>query len=167
MGTVYAQAIRKEIPPSVANSMNMAGDKGIGTRTSKARISTITAAKVGVSVGGAFKKAGAIAATVTPEVRKAAKRKGVGISARNLHWFALGTADRWTGVVRVRQRGKTVGHTLNGKRIRFTGKISVQKWGGFVQRGAASAEQAAISAARQKLAERIADEQLAAIKGTR
>jgi hypothetical protein len=151
MATVTAKAIRNYVPASLAASVNMASDKGIGSRNSKPKISTIQGAKAGVSVGSAYKSASKFT------VVNRGKRKGVGISARNLHWFAMGTADRWTGSKRNRSK---VGprRISTGKPVHFTGRIDKAKWGGFVQRGAEAAKGPALEAARQQMEKMIAAE---------
>jgi hypothetical protein len=49
-------------------------------------------------------------------------RPGVGIDARNVHWWFLGTKERYTGTKRSR-----TGRKDTGKRKRFTGKMSPQE----------------------------------------
>lgn len=151
MATVTAKAIRAYVPASIARSVNMASDKGIGSRTSRAKMSTIQAAKAGVSVGAAYKNSQRFS------VSNRGGRPGVGISARNEHWFALGTADRWTGSKRNRSKYGPR-RILTGSRAHFTGRIDKAKFGGFVPRGAAAAKMPAIEAARQKMDSMIAKE---------
>lgn len=153
MATVTAKAIRAYVPASLAKSTMMASDKGIGSRNSKAKISTIQGAKAGVAVGSAYSK-------VPPLKRQGSgKRRGVGISARNLHWFALGTSERWTGSKRVglnaHKKGVVARRVLTGKPVHRTGRIDAAKFGGFVQRGAEASRIAAIQAAREKMYEMI------------
>lgn len=151
MATVHARAIRQYVPASLARSINMASDRGIGSRNSKGRKSSIMGAKAGVSVGSAYKSSSRFT------VVNRGKRKGIGVSARNLHWFGAGTADRWTGSRRNRSK---VGprRISTGKPVKFVGRISKAKWGGFVQRGAAVAERPAIEAALQTAERMIAAE---------
>lgn len=153
MGTVYARNIRQQIPPSIARSVNMAADKGIGSRTSKARVSTIQTAKAGVGVGSAMKNAKISGA------KARGGRRGVGISARNLHWFGLGTDDRYTGLKWI-ARGRTRRHhqILTGNRIRYVGRIDKAKWGGFVQRGVAAGTEQALSVAAEVVRQELAKE---------
>lgn len=61
---------------------------------------------------------------------KAAKKgrgnkPGVGISANNIHWYLMGTADRYTGeqTIRNRRTGQVTGKRKTGKARRFTGRM--------------------------------------------
>lgn len=170
MGQVYAKTIRKYIPKSIASSLNMASDKGIGSRNTRAKLSTITTAKAGVSVGGSFKRAkkwqkGLGAAGGANGKRPG--RKGVGVSARNLMWFALGTKDRFTGSKRIRGKyGRlTNKRKSTGNPVVFTGRINERIWGGFVQAGAKEGKGPAMEAAKQKIASMIDKEAAAARTG--
>lgn len=56
--------------------------------------------------------------------RSGKHKSGVGISANNVHWFALGTDDRFTGQRSYRIRGGTARRTVaTGKRKHFSGRI--------------------------------------------
>lgn len=54
-------------------------------------------------------------------------RKGVGISARNIHWWLAGTAERWTGETRVgtnsHKRGAKPQRVLTGGSRHYTGRM--------------------------------------------
>jgi hypothetical protein len=82
----------------------------IGARLSKSR-GEVAEAKIGAGVG---KRA-------ATSVQNRTGRPGVGISARNVHWWFLGTKDRYTGTKRSR-----TGRKDTGKRKRFTGKMPPQ-----------------------------------------
>ena len=90
--------------------------------------------------------------------------KGVGVSANNLRWFAIGTANRFTGSKRVRGKfGRYLKTRVpTGNRIRFTGRINERLWGGFVQKGSAAAKGPALDAAKKRMADMIAKEAAAA-----
>ncbi len=54
--------------------------------------------------------------------RSGKNRSGVGIGARNVHWFALGTEERFTGQ-RVRRTSGGKRTVATGKRKHFSGRI--------------------------------------------
>lgn len=133
MVSTYARAIRRFIPASIAPSTS---DKGIGSRGMRSKGPRVYAAKAGIGVGSAQKNA--------LNVVNRGKRKGVGITAKNLHWFALGTGDRYTGSKKSGNKRKSTGNLR-----RFTGRIDKQKFGGFVQKGVIASDAQAIAQAQQ------------------
>ncbi len=144
---IYARSIRRFVPASIAPSTS---DKGIGSRGMRQRGARVYAAKAGIGVGRAAKNA--------LKVVNRGRRKGVGVSARNLHWFALGTTDRYTGAKksgatsdrRSPHYRKPTGHVR-----RFTGRIDKQKFGGFVERGVTAVELEALAQAQKFVTELI------------
>lgn len=84
----------------------------IGSRLAKTHGDSVAEAKIGASVG---KRA-------ATSVQNRTGRPGVGIDARNVHWWFLGTKDRYTGTRRSR-----TGRKDTGKRKRFTGKMPAQE----------------------------------------
>ena len=115
-------------------------DKGIGWRMKRGTRKNKADGKAGVAVGKAFrasiKRTGPRALWQGKKGKKSV-RKGVGISAANLHWFALGTKKRY-----LKAEAKPSSTTLLGKtrqlfskkpKGRYTGMISKQKYGNFVQ----------------------------------
>ena len=115
-------------------------DKGIGWRMKRGTRKNKADGKAGVAVGKAFrasiKRTGPRALWQGKKSKKSV-RKGVGISAANLHWFALGTKKRY-----LKAEAKPSSTTLLGKtrqlfskkpKGRYTGMISKQKYGNFVQ----------------------------------
>jgi hypothetical protein len=117
------------------------------------------AAKAGIGVGSAQKNA--------LNVVNRGKRKGVGTTAKNLHWFALGTADRFTGA---KKSGKSTNRLskhyarLTGHRRKFTGRIDQNKFGGFVQKGVTAVELQALAQAQQ-LADTLIAQEVANARG--
>ena len=112
-------------------------DKGIGWRMKRGTRKNKADGKAGVAVGRAFrasiKRTGPRALWQGKKGKKSI-RKGVGISAANLHWFAMGTKKRYT------------------KAGRYTGMIRKEKFGGFVQSfGQSSVTQRMIDVARKSL----------------
>ncbi len=146
---VAEKYIRDQIPATVRNGI-VNKDKGIGS-TQKKKSTNGTSGKVGVGVGGTQKRAAA-------NSLQRGKRRGVGISARNLHWFAMGTADRFTGSTRIRTKmAKAVGaRRSNGKMVKFTGKIDKAKFGGFVQRGMMAGKSAILEKMRSSVEKNLA-----------
>lgn len=172
MANVTAQFIRRQVPRELRVSGSM---KGIGWRSDKAKLSNIQGAKAGVAVGKSQKEAFAIVNkgnvstqqyNVNKKLMKFLRtgRKGVGISARNLHWFAAGTADRYTGSKRNRAK---IGprRKPTGNPIKFVGRIDKAKFGGFVQRGATAGKSTAIAEAAKVVNRMIAAEATAARAG--
>ncbi len=99
-----ANSIRSRISnPSVRRT--------IGSRLQKTS-GEVAEAKIGAGVG---KRA-------ATSVQNRTGRPGVGIDARNVHWWFLGTKDRYTGTKRSR-----TGRKDTGKRKRFTGKMPPQE----------------------------------------
>lgn len=157
MASVLARGMRTFVPKSLAKSLMMTTTKGIGSRGDKARQSNIQVAKAGVAVGAAGRAA-------KFSVMNRGKRRGVGVGARNLHWFAAGTTDRYTGTRTYRVKGgKRTKSTGNARH--FTGRINKQIWGGFVQRGATAMRTTAIAEAAKLMNKMIVAEAQAARTG--
>lgn len=82
-----AKQIKQQVPASLKNIR-----KAIGSTVRKAKggeSKGITAAKAGAGVGTASQRAKSIQ-------KDRGKKKGVGISAQNIHWYILGTTARQT-----------------------------------------------------------------------
>lgn len=90
--------------------------KAIGWRSVKTKFNSgIVGAKVGAAVGK-HRKA---------QLKERNGRKGVGIDIGNIHWWFLGTEDRYTGQRRIKTRtGVRIVKTGNKKR--YTGKMKPQ-----------------------------------------
>ncbi len=107
-----------------AKIQNRSVKKAIGWRLMK---STETGGEIVGKIGGAVGKK-------KRAVRKAARKRGaratgdgVGIDARNVHWWFLGTAKRFTGTKRVgAHRTGNTKRKLTGKSVRYTGKMPAQ-----------------------------------------
>lgn len=120
-----ASNIRRHIMPSIRPKTS---DRGIGNRLINAAgdKSAVQGAKAGVGVGRAAKTL-----DLTHKLRRG--RKGVGVSAANLHWFAIGTRDRYTGAKsRRNKKSSTVTYRKTGKPRIYTGRIDKARFGGFV-----------------------------------
>lgn len=116
-----AVLIRQKIPKSITPKEI---DKGIGVSLKK--IAKGASAKAGTGVGKSQKLA--------LKIGSRGRRKGVGVSARNLHWFALGTQDRYTGSVRNRSKGAgKYARKPTGNKRHFTGRLRKEKFGQFVK----------------------------------
>lgn len=148
--------IRDQIPATIKTGIANK-DKGIGSTTKK-KSANGTSGKVGVGVGGTQKKAAA-------NKLDRGKKRGVGVSARNLHWFAMGTAERFTGSKRIRIKGsfKQQRRRSTGNPVHPTGRIDVVKFGGFVQRGMMSGKSAIFDKMRASVEKNLA---IAAQRGT-
>lgn len=83
--TVIARKQRQLAP--VLGAGNRGLKRAIGSRVFKNKVKGIKDAKVGIAVGKKVSR-------IKPQDRTG--RRGVGISARNAHWFILGTKDRVT-----------------------------------------------------------------------
>lgn len=155
-----AKFIRSAMPASIRAGI-LESDKGIGTTTNSKKANG-TSGKVGTGVGSSQNKAGQVN---TRALKRRGKRKGVGVSARNLHWFGMGTEDRYTGSKRIRTKGnwKAKKRESTGNKVRFVGRIDKLKWGGFVQTGFRSS----ISSVQSKMRENVQRNLMAAAqKGT-
>lgn len=116
-----AYLIRQKIPASIKPK---SPDAGIGVRIGRASKGAV--AKAGTGVG----KSQSMAPPLAPRGR----RRGVGVSARNLHWFAVGTMERYTGSVRNRSKGAGKNaRKSTGNAKRRTGRIRKEKFGQFVR----------------------------------
>jgi len=124
--TPIAKAMRAAINEAEASAeLKREARKTIGKRFARAYKSTLREAKVGFSVGKkqkTLKKTGGGAS------------RGVGASARNIHWFVLGTDDRFL---------KT-GHS--------TGQIE-NVFGAVTRAAVATSAVASVNAARRKIFE--------------
>jgi hypothetical protein len=149
MAAVLAQFMRPFVPPTLAKSILMAKDRGIGSRGDKAKLSNIQQAKAGVAVGKVGRNQSRIV--------NRGGRKGVGVSARNLMWFGAGTKDRYS------KQGRAItGRLTKSGGRHFTGRIDKGKWGGFVQRGVAAGRSTAIAEGAKTINRMIAAEWKAA-----
>jgi hypothetical protein len=121
-----ASNIRRHIPKSIRPRQS---DKGIGISV-KGRAGK-TLGKTGTGVGKSQRN--------SPQARGGkGKRKGVGVSGRNIHWFAVGTKERFTGQRRTGKRmavyARMAGQLGKSKGGRHpTGRIVKEKFGQFVR----------------------------------
>ena len=91
--------------------------------------------------------------------RKASGRKGIGINARDAHWFVLGTRERTTGQKSVYKNGQVVGRrrlfVSVGKVVRRTGRMD-GPIAGCVQAGLTASQSEAATKIKQNMADGIA-----------
>lgn len=167
MASVVAKRVRPFVPRQLRPNSYGAG---IGSRSIRGAVR----AKAGIGVGRAGKglvviqrghgsdrtrvvlsRNGDLLGRRSTKFRRFTRtgHRGVGITANNLHWFALGTRDRYTGAM-TRRRGNAVSTKKTGHRRRFTGRIKKEKFGMFVRRGAAAARGEALGEAA-RLANRL------------
>jgi hypothetical protein len=126
--------------------------KAIGWGVSKRSTRTRMTAKAGGGVGNAARNAKLTG-------RKKGRRGGVGISARNIHWYTLGTADRYTGSKSwsIKKGGQKVGtrSKATGGRKMFRGQMRPEH---FIREASAAAEGPAEFALRGAIARGIGRE---------
>lgn len=115
---VAAKAMKAAVPSNMKDAK-----KAIGSRFNKSKRTGEVMAKAGAAVG---MKAAKIAKQAEKQGKQRGGRPGVGIGARNIMWFILGTKPRSTGSTRVRsdKTGKT--RKLTGKPVHSTGTMPAQ-----------------------------------------
>lgn len=151
---VVVKGIKAQIPGRYKDARKTVG---YSLKAGKGENAGTVVAKVGMGVG---KKRGtredAIAAKTA---RKALGKKGIGINARDAHWFVLGTRERTTGYKSVYKHGQVVGRRrlfVNvGKVIRRTGKMA-GPIAGCVQAGLTASQGEAATKIKQNMAAGIA-----------
>jgi hypothetical protein len=89
--------------------------KALGSRVLKRSFGN--KAKAGAGVGKKMAPAAAAAAAAV------GRHGGVGISARNVHWYVLGTKRRFTGTISRRNRGRGRYREATGGAIHSTGSM--------------------------------------------
>mgnify|MGYP000926627204 CR=1 FL=1 len=145
---VINSAIRNAVPnPLHAGHRKQSAQQAINWRFKRNPFANKVEAKVG---GGVGKQLGAQAN------RKGKRRGGVGISANNIHWWLLGTKQRFTGqIVRKRFRKRK----FAGFSVKFTGNKRMNRGVmpafGVVRQGygqsAAQADQVFLTSFREAL----------------
>lgn len=121
-----------------------------------------TVGKAGFGVG---KRSAAAKARISAQLGKRGHR-GVGISAYNIHWPVLGTQDRFVGIEQRRDKKTKQWKParLTGNPIHAVGRMPpILK--GVVDKAVASAEAAAMEAARKKVEQVLAADAAKARKG--
>lgn len=144
---VSAKAMKAAVPANMKSAK-----KAIGSRFNKSKRTGEVMAKAGAGVGMKAAKINKM------DAKNAERRKGhsgVGISARNIMWFILGTAERFTGSKRVRSKGAPKGaRKSTGNPVHRTGRMPSQMnpvQEGF-QRSETEAMNKIITVAKDKLA---------------
>jgi hypothetical protein len=157
--TVIAQGARDQINATAAPpAVKRAARKLIGKRFS--RQGGVVRAKVGFAVGMSQTVKRGSAAYERQTQRYLKKRPGVGLSAADIHWFVLGTKDRFTGARTTRRRtaqGLRYYRKLTGNASRPTGRIDPDL-DNVMQAAAVAQAQIASRAAVTKAAEALARE---------
>lgn len=141
LATIAAQSTNAILRPAFAAGLKVASKamqaavpaqfkdakKGIGSRFNKSRRTNEVMAKAGAGVGI---KAAKIKRDADKNFLGRAGRPGVGIGARNIHWFIMGTAQRTTGSKRIRSKkmiAKTgVSRMSTGNPVHSTGRMPAQ-----------------------------------------
>jgi len=145
MATPLLRALRAGINAApVSAEIKRAARKTLGRNYKKARAGAMRGqkqAKAGFGIGK------------QPPLDKRAGRKGVGVSRTNIHWFVLGTQDRYTGMaVRRTRLARLTGNALRptGGKVRYTGRIQPLLVG-LAPAALAAAQPAMLEAARQAI----------------
>lgn len=123
--TVLAKAEKASIDSAAGLSADLkrAMKKTVGKRLVIANSRALAVqAKAGLGVGQKTARAKAKAAAASAQ-RSAGNSKGVGISANNVHWFALGTADRYQGVRDADKADTTKRASTKTMTPKFVGRI--------------------------------------------
>ncbi len=146
--TPIAKAMRAAInavPDSEASpSQKRGARKTVGKRFAKGRKGGAARGQYGAKVGFAVgKKRKKLAGKRT--------RPGVGIGARNIHWFVLGTKKRYTGRRTWTTRKGGTRSKSTGNVRRYTGFIKAGKFIDVTKQALASSAGASIAAARKKI----------------
>lgn len=150
---VVVKGIKSEVPSQYKDAK-----RAIGGSFRRSRGNEFSA-KAGASVGVKQKTLKKREAAQKAKRDGKGKSKGsVGIGARNIHWFILGTAQRSTGSKRTgrnsHKKGVAAARTLTGKPVHSTGRMEAI-FGDIVKDGFAKSENAAIQAIRTKINEEI------------
>lgn len=109
--TVLRQAMQAAVPAAARTPghQTLTIKKSIGQSLKKTKFTGITEGKAGAAVGIKQVKALRLAA-------RTGKRRGVGISANNIHWYIMGTTLRHTG-----GRNRRGGVKFTGNKVKSTG----------------------------------------------
>lgn len=121
-----AQIVKSKIPPRYKDVRAAIGSRLVKARYTKGEV----VAKVGASVGKQKQKSMFQKSRDYNRSDKS-KRKGVGISSNNIHWWFLGTGRRWNGV-RFKYRRTAIGKVRSGQvstgnKVRYTGVMKPQE----------------------------------------
>ena len=156
--TPLKQALVSAVNASSApDAVKSEARKTIGKRLVKTDAKIIVG-KVGFGVGRRSEAKKAKAAARAGLGGKGGESKGVGISAADIHWFVLGTAERFRGSKRVYDKT-----TKSYKQVKTespnwrTGQIQPML-GGLVTQAVASSGPAMLEAARAKVSQVLAQE---------
>ncbi len=115
---VEAKAMKAAIPANMKDAK-----KAIGSRFNKSKRNGEEMAKVGAGVGI---KSAKIRKDAAKQKTRRTGRPGVGIGARNIQWFILGTAERSTGSTRIRSKSGAGKRKLTGNPVHSTGRMPPQ-----------------------------------------
>lgn len=138
---VISAEIKSKIPGQYKDAR-----RAVGTSFKKA--------KFGSNVGQLCAKAGLGVGKGAKNTKKRAGKKGVGISKQNIHWFVLGTEDRYTGTRSWRTSKGGRRSKPTGKARRFTGRMPAVL-DGVVQSAVSSGSAPAVQKMKEVLAAKI------------
>lgn len=143
---VSAKAMKAAVPGNMKSAK-----KAIGSRFNKSPRNGTVMAKAGAGVGMKIAK---IRKMDKKNSERRGNNPGVGISARNIMWFILGTAQRFTGSKRVRSDKTGNTRKATGGAVHSTGRMPSQMnpiQEGF-QRSESATMQKIVDTAKTKLA---------------
>lgn len=145
--TVLRQAMQAAVPAAAITPGHQTRTvkQAIGQSLKKQSTSGLVEGKAGAAVGMKQAKVDKVVAA-----RMGTNRRGVGISARNIHWYIMGTRLRHTG-----GKNRRNGVTLTNSRVRSTGRMPMHP---AIRTGANSALPVANSMIIQSIRAQIAKE---------
>ena len=139
-----AKAMKAAVPANLKDAK-----KAIGFKV-KVKGSDQIIAKAGAAVGV---KKSRLEKQLAKQKGKRAGHPGVGISAANIQWFIMGTADRMTGSVQRRNKLRGNYRKSTGNPVHSTGRMPPQM--SPVKQGFRSSENAAMGAIRDTAKEKL------------
>lgn len=147
---VVRDGIRDAVPQKYAkNIRKLVGMKVKSNDSTNNKLVGIAGPSAGIKRGGKAKERAAAAAA------KRKKGTGVGIGAANVHWFVLGTDERYTGYRRWRTKLGWSESRTGTQTIAYRGRLDPDKLGigGVVERGVQASEREAMQVFSVKLLE--------------
>jgi hypothetical protein len=114
-GRIVARAVGKTASQSARSIRGRITNRNVAA-TIGSRLTKTSGDSVDAKIGAG------VAKRVATSTKNRSGRSGVGIDARNVHWWFLGTANRYTGTKR-----SATGRKDTGSRKRFTGKMPAQE----------------------------------------
>jgi hypothetical protein len=158
-----AQALRAAVDAApISAELKAAVRKTIGKRLKKKEGEPWTG-KVGFAVGARSEQKQESAHERNMRGQGGAhETRGVGVSAADVHWFVLGTEDRWTGIARASFHGQRI-QIRTGNAQHHVGRIE-PLLAGLVERALSGCAGEMLEAARNKISE-VLESEAARVRG--